>query len=246
MKRQATYQLQPIVNKGFKKRKTVPVTGRRRNANARTGGFIGLEKKFVDRVLTSSVLTNVWTTGEHDPATTGLSPVAQGDGESNRDGRRYEIHSIQITGFVQTTSQKANSIPPADVVVRIALVLDKQTNAAQIAAENVFTVAAVPDTDGYRNLQFIERFQVLKEKRFKLNLTAATTNEGAVDSFSCGAVKHLFKMSYKWKTPLKVNMKDTTAVISNVLDNSLHVIAVADNLGTVPLLTYTSRLRFTG
>lgn len=217
-----------------------------RKMNPRTGGYIGLEKKFIDYVKTDAVLTQVWTTGVHNPASTGLSTVAQGDGESSRDGRRYDIHSVQVTGRIATTVQEGITGPPADILVRIALVLDKQTNGAELKAENVFTVGANPDTDSYRNLQFISRFQVLKEKKIRIPVAQSTVAEG-VDLFSTGQVKVPFKFSYKWrKAPLKITTNGTTAVIGAVTDNSLHIICVADDVTIVPLLSYSSRVRFTG
>ncbi len=214
--------------------------------NARTAGYMGLEKKFVDYRVDDDQFTNVWAGGEmEDPTALSVSAVAQGDGESQRDGRVYYIHGIYITGTINRPAAESQANPVGDEIARLCLVWDKQTNGAQLNAEDVMlTIAAGDDVDSYRNLQSVQRFKVLADKKYRVAVTQGQVNEGAVNLFANGATTTPFKLSYTFKTPIKVSCSGTTAAIASITDNSLHVIGTSNNGAAT--LSYTSRLRFTG
>lgn len=213
---------------------------RTRSLNARVGGFLGIEKKFVDYGYAETAMSTSWALAV--PATTSLSTVAQGDGESNRDGRGYVIDSIQIKGYIKTGPTENLANPEVANMVRIALVWDKQTNGALPTAANIMNDGTGESWTGYRNLEYVKRFQVLKEKTFKHNLSTLASN-AATNDYSSGGRITPFKMSYTFKRPLNVNTSGTTADIANIVDNSLHLIATS---GVASALAYTSRLRFKG
>ncbi len=215
-------------------------------ANRRTGGYMSMEKKFVDFRVDNDAFTTIWAGGEMEDATAlSVSATAQGDGESQRDGRVYYIHEVYVTGTVNIAASESQAAPNADVVCRLAMVWDKQTNGAQLNAEDVFlTVAASDDIDSYRNLQQVQRFSVLQDKKIRIPVANTVTNEGAANLFSNGAIVVPFKMSYKFRVPLKVTCSGTTAAIASITDNSIHIIGTAT--ATTAQLSYTSRCRFTG
>lgn len=220
--------------------------------NIRTGGFVGrfrdplVEKKFSDANVAADAFTTVWAAGEMNPGVGSincLSGVAQGDGESQRDGRVYNIHSIHIKGFINLNSVEASLTPLADVVARLALVWDTQTNQAQLEAENVFlTIGAAQDIDSFRNLQFSHRFIVLKDKMFTIK--RPNMAQGSIDLFATHQVKIPFKMNKVFTKPIKVRTSGTTANVNVITDNSLHLIGTASLADA--LLTYQVRMRFTG
>ncbi len=209
--------------------------------NIRTGGFASIENKFIDVELDSSAFAVTWATME--PATEdSLSAVAQGDGESNRDGRIYHINGIFIQGHFAMPASESNNAPISDQECRIALVLDTQTNAAQLTATDVMDGGQTKDYHAFRNLQFTKRFRVLKDKKVVLNVE--NTNEGAANLFANKLVVKNFKINHTFKPPMRVICKGTTAVIASITDNSLHLIGVGSSTATQ--LNYQCRLRFTG
>lgn len=222
----------------------------RRNANMRTGGFATIENKYVDYALSANAITTAWTTGEQDPATTlCLNAVSQGAGQSQRIGLHQDINAIHIKGFLQQAATESITTPPSDVLVRMALVLDTQTNAAQLAAEQVFDPAANNDIDSFRNLEYTKRFRVLKDKLFRIPVASAAQNEGAANLFSNGAVRIPFKFNYSFKRPLRVRYSDTATppTVAEITDNSLHLVAVYSSAySEAPTISYDSRVRFTG
>ena len=108
-------------------------------ANMRAGGYEGMENKFVDYNFPGTGnISATWAGSEVDPATANsISVVAQGDGESERDGRVYYINSVHINGYVAKTQSEVATDPVPDALVRLVLVWDTQTNGAQLNGEDV-------------------------------------------------------------------------------------------------------------
>jgi len=216
--------------------------------NIRTGGFLGLEKKFFDTFLATTVIHNPTdaTGGELDPATANcLNGISQGDGESNRDGKNYVIKSLHFLGRVVTNSQPNKTlgwIPPSCF---IAIVLDTQTNGAQLNSEDVYLNPAASSANNsclQRNLQYSSRFRVLKTFKIDFNNPSVsydgTNIEGLGQSQSIEA--HLDNLN------IKVGCSATTGTVAAITDNSLHVVGFSTNGTETVNLTYTSRIRFMG
>ncbi len=208
--------------------------------NDRTGGFLGLELKFFDTEVTNTVFSATWAALE--PATTNLTAIAQGDGESNRDGRKYTIKSLHIKGFLETAVQESQTAPLSDILVRMVLVHDTQTNGAQLTATQVMDAGGTDDINSFRNLQFTKRFRVLHDKTHRIMRN--NTNEGAVNLFASAQTEYPFTINKTFKNGIQVLMSGTTADIANVTDNSLHLIAITTS--TAALMNYQCRVRFTG
>ncbi len=212
--------------------------------NVRTGGYIDIENKFLDLERVSDNFTTTWDTMDPDDAGTiqCLSAVAQGDGESNRDGRVYHINSLHMQGTVTVNATEQSLFPGTDLIARIVVVWDTQSNGAQLTATDVMDGGQTVDVHSFRNLQFTKRFKVLFDRKILLKIQ--TTNEGVINSFATSDMSVLWKFNHKFKKPIKVICNGTTGVIASVTDNSLHCIGVATT-ATVQL-NYQSRIRFTG
>ena len=244
-KRKRGATLIPVAFTGRKRR--VPVsTARFTRARRRTGGFTGIELKFYDTSLVGNAIAEPTDASgaEVDPsATIALNTVTQGDGESQRDGRRMSMASIHIKGRVTQAAliNQAQGIVPGNWMV--ALVLDKQTNGAQLNSEDVFTNPAASANLAirpFRNLQFQDRFRVLaiRTGQFK---DPSMTHDGT--NIEVGGMGVNFEMNVALKG-MKTTFTGTTETIANITDNSLHMIAYQG--GAALLLNYNSRLRFRG
>ncbi len=218
--------------------------------NSATMGFLGIETKFYDTNLNAAVITAPTdsTGGEHDPsASSMISTPVRGDSEQNRDGKQIAIKNCTIKGVINvpTAELAGNSLTASKVYV--ALVLDTQTNGAQLNSEDVYInkgATALMNSNLHKNLLFMNRFRILKTQTF--DMTAQTLSHFAVDSFSYNGVTKCFN----WFVPmggLKVSFNaGTTADVANVIDNSLHIIAFCTNVAGAPTLSYNSRIRFVG
>ncbi len=218
------------------------------NRSAR--GFTGIEVKFYDQGLVAASLTTNTAAagGEHDPsATLMLNTVTQGDGESQRDGRRITMKSIFVTGLIDVARASGDSVASAATAIFIALVMDTQTNGATLASENVFLNPAgnaILGAQPLRNLQFTKRFRILATRKFILGNQSMTNDTGATGGVIASGMQRRFQMFSKLNTV--VNYTGTTETVANIADNSLHIIAWCSSLDLVPKISYTSRLRFVG
>lgn len=220
-------------------RRTVPM------ANPRSGGYLGIENKFVDYEYDAAISQAV-AGGEADPAAVlSLSAMAQGDGESQRDGRKCVLTSVQLSGYCELTPifSAVGSDVGLAATVRLVLVQDTQTNGAQLNAEDV--IKAPTDTDlnpvGFRNLQFSKRFRVLADKTIHLEPQTMRTETAVIDQ---AGVRKGFKIYKKLQVP--VDHSGTTAAVSTITDNSLHLIAFTGANDSPIRLRYQSRVRFQG
>lgn len=219
---------------------------RRRRRNIRTGGFLGIENKFVDYEKTSTNTTNAVAGGEIDPGTVlCLNGVAQGDGESQRDGRKYKMNSLHITGRLNLAANTDGANLQSSVNTRLVVVLDKQTNGAQMNAEDCFVDptagALAPYT--FRNLENSGRFVVLYDKLYTLNVNAASGNGTTNDTADLiKAFKINIKIPERYS---QVNTKGTSAAVTDITDNSIHLLAWSGVDAKVSV-AYISRLRFVG
>lgn len=186
--------------------------------------------------------------GMADPsATSMITTVAQGDSRTNRDGGQIYIHGVEIRGIVQRAVQEEGLNPQPGAGVFVALVLDKQTNGAQMASENCFVNSigtAASATSVMRNLDYRNRFQVMKQGWFDTSVSAMS--QSAANSFSTAGVNHNFEWYLRFKKPIKVNFNATTptsSTIVSVVDNCLHMVAYANDVSH--FLSYNARIRFT-
>jgi len=239
--------------------KTVSKTSAARAiANAVTMGFMGIEKKFLDCARTDIAVAGVaaLTGGEYDPtATSGsgggsggcigcLSCPAQGDTEQSRDGKRIVIDSLVIKGHVHL-NENAGAAVIDSAKVFVAVILDTQTNGAQLDSESVFkntTGQLSSAVEPLKNLLFGSRFRILKSQLFDLTPSGAA----AAGNIAWAGVQRQFDWYIPFKGGLPVNLNaGTTADVANVIDNSLHVVAFSTLNGTCEI-AYNSRIRFQG
>ena len=219
---------------------------RRRNLPAR----LGVELKFHDTSLMASGISSTTngTNGEQDPATLlSLSSMAQGDSESERDGRRVTFKSIFINGLVKYAVQTDQVLAEEGCIIFIALVMDTQTNGAQIQSETVYinpSASALLASSPMRNLQQTQRVRVLKTWRRRLPVPFAVNSSAT--QFEQYGDSVPFSLFHSFKKLTTANYSDADAEIVNTIDNSLHLIAWASNTNYQPTMNYNARLRFVG
>lgn len=183
---------------------------------------------------------------EVDPASTALclNSVNQGDSFTDRDGRKIMLKSVHVVGTVSCAAQADQTALDEASNVYIALVLDTQTNGAQLNSEDVFsnpsgsaTLAASP----IRNMNRIDRYKVLKSERLVFDRPPIQWDGTNIEQ---GGLVQNFEI-YK-KLSLPVSFSGNGNGIADIVDNSLHVIAYCSNTGLVPTIQYNSRVVFSG
>lgn len=197
-----------------------------------------------------------------DPATfLCLNAVGTGSGESNRDGRVQMVRSLHIRGVVYNQGGETQSNPINDVYVKLAVILDKQTNKAQFAVTDIFNDSSVTTSNKallyFMDLQNTARFRILWSKIILIpcgtNMTSAPSDMSGTTTtidHSTGGLARYFSVNLKFKKPIRVNYVDDDADIGSIADKSLHLIGVGLNTpqaGTevTAHIQYRCRVRFT-
>lgn len=222
--------------------------------NARTGGLLGIETKFLDVVATSTALVAPAdaSSGEIQPTSgcTGcLSAPAQGDSSSQREGKKIVIKSCLMQGTVAFGPQSGQSTADTCAYVFLALVQDMQTNGATIVSEQVFanpSGSASTASNPFRNMSNTSRFKVLRTKTIKLEMPPLANDTGATGGLVQQGSQIPFTMSWKGIMPVNFTTSSTTADVANVVDNSIHLIAYTTNTSLAPSVVYQNRIRFVG
>lgn len=220
--------------------------------NIRTGGFLGIEYKFLDCAW-NSVTIGVSTDGsggELQPSsgcTSALSVPAQGDGESNRDGRKYTIKSVWVNGSVSTTALTDQADVLDTFGFFFALVLDTQANGVTINSEDVYVnpgtsgIAMLPQP--LRNLQNSKRFKILASQYVPVGGMYASTDGASTSSVSN---QQSPTVNLSWKGNIVCDSIGTTASIASASDNAIHLLGFAGTSSLTPVFVGKSRVRFVG
>lgn len=223
----------------------VAALGGRSGRNVGTRGFLDMELKYYDFAKAGTTIpsTTDATTGVLDPTANAIATPAQGDGPSNRDGKKIVVKSLELNGYIQVSSLANQTAMPEAARIMLAVVLDTQTNAAAATSETMFTnplAAAGTAPNCLRNLLYANRFRVLAKKTFKIQPTTASWDGVNIE---ISGNSQNFRIYKKLDLPVLFN-SGTTADIANVIDNSIHVVAFANQAGNV--LSYNGRIRFVG
>lgn len=211
-----------------------------RRKNIRYGGFMGIERKFIDTVKTATDLSGGWAGSELDPAASTLCAPTKGTGPSDRDGDHIVIKQIMVKGVVYTKVRNDEANVSGPYHFAIYLVQDTQSNGAQLNGEDVM-VATDPEEWSFRNLQYARRFRILAKKTGSISPTVTST-DGA-NTCSLGGGQRTFQFMVNCNIP--VDFIGNAGTIADIGNNSIHIIACAS---TTSCLTcaYHARVRFVG
>ncbi len=200
----------------------------------RTGGYYGRfagpsgELKFFDTDLDDAVVVV-------GMAIYNLTIVPEGNGESDRIGRKMTIKRIHIRGNVSIAAN-ATMANSSDTVIGM-LVQDTQTNGAQ------YTAADLLDTDSFksfRNLANSKRFKILHKVIFDLKVGGAAPSGAALlhgeDVISINVNKNV-------SIPIEYDNSANTGVITSVRTNNLYW--VTQSSAGVSSIIANARIRYT-
>ncbi len=235
---------------GYKKkdprpRKRTTRYARKARMNPRFGGFVGLERKFLDTTRSVAVMSTSWAAVAPTPAagsTNSLSAMAQGNGQSEHIGRTYNIRSIQMRFTLSIPVAESETAPHSQEFYRLVVVLDTQCNNTAITATEVMQTSAVSDLQSYLNLENTGRFVILWDSG-PTRIIPQNMNEGSINLFAHGQVNQFRQMYHKFRTPVKVRTSGTAANVTSITDNNIMCIGIT----TESALTcqFISRCRYT-
>jgi len=205
----------------------------------RIGGFYGRfrgrratsvsEMKFKDTTRGYNVVPD---TGVVD---TNVVVIPQGDGESERVGRKCTIRSIYFKGSATLESATATNL--TDDFIRLMVIQDKQTNGAAFTVGNVLVTA---NFLAHKNLENEKRFRVLSDQMINLNTTVALDTGGG----DAGGERNRTWIKYlRCNIPIEYDSSAATGAIATQRSNSIAVLAITQN--SLTNLQYVCRVRYT-
>ncbi len=151
-----------------------------------------------------------------------LSNIPQGDGTSARDGAQCKVIGVELNYTLSHNAAGGGNL------IRIMLVLDKQTNQAIYAASDLLEdVTGNDNLVSPRNLNNKHRFSVIHDR---LHMMSAAT-----------PVVHFRKFI---KRDILLRFDDSTPSIADLTQNSISLLQVGNNTSNLPTLTSFIRLRY--
>lgn len=217
----------------------------RAGLNIRTGGLVGLEYKYVDQFLALTTPQASWVGGELDPVggVNCIGACTQGTGESQRDGTRIAVKSIQIQGYCVRTPTVATASSRGANLIQISLVMDTQTNATQLNAEDVY-LTQDPEIPARRVVANSQRFRVLKTWMIELHDQGGFNDAAATGSLAGMMVP--FSCYKKMNVQVDFVAGAGAGTIADFKTVSFHIIACSAVGVATDFITYNSRVRFIG
>lgn len=184
-----------------------------------------------------------------DPTTVNcISAPAQGNAATQRDGQVIILTSMHISGIIRRIPQGGTGTLPFPSQVRLWVVLDTQSNAAQMNSQDCFINPLSIDhtiASPLKNLTFGSRFKILATRTWQ---TPGNTYQQAAGPlyYEAGAQFSFDIIKKKLRIPVRFN--GSSAGVASVVDNSIHVIAAHNdaNIANLHQIYYNARVRFVG
>lgn len=241
--------------------RSVPRAGYASVARTRGAAVTG-EMKYFDCELQASALsatTTTWVAGTLvDPTTTiNLGDAAQATPAclfapkvsaalNGRIGRNVKMLKCRVQGQVNVPPQTAQVAADSSFKCRMLLVMDTQSNAAQMTSAALLNDAgqAATTINSYQNPNNFGRFRVLKDKSFTVGNMSIAGSPTAGDVVQAGTSR-TFKMSYKFRNPVVVRFNATNGgTVADIIDNSLHFLIAVSSAAFAPTVAYYSRVAY--
>lgn len=199
-----------------------------------------VEFKNYDTEVNSMIVPTTWANSiTVDPTPDTLCAPVMGTDSVNRIGRKIVLKSVYIKGtMLRAVGSDKNDLRAPSTVTAV-LVLDKQTNGLQLNPIDLFVPGTVNAND-MRNLYYTKRFKILWKKRFTLADTNAFNDGAATGSISGN--RHHFSVFRNLHIPVEAVQDDGD--VGDIVDNSLHFLAVTTSADGADYINYQCRVRF--
>lgn len=159
--------------------------------------------------------------------------IAQGDGESERIGRKICVKSIGWKFRVSLPTRVGAGSGLADTI-RVIVYLDQQTNGV---AAGVTEILESADFQSFNNLANKGRFKTLMDRTYNLT-NPSGAGDGAVNDFS---ELHISDSFYKkCSIPIEYDNSAGTGAITTMRSNNIGVLMIS---GGTALATFNSKMR---
>lgn len=182
------------------------------------------QKKYMDWApsLVTIPTANLTVLGTNTAANQGVNLVPQGTTDITRVGNKINICNIDLHYALSMADDTvAGAIENANV--RLMFILDKQANGSVPTGSDILNNGtSIAD---FRNMDTVDRFQILWDKNFTLQPTAAIY-DGTNMHTSTGAFGWRKKRWAKLSVP--IHFSNTTGAIAEVKSNNFILMGITD------------------
>ncbi len=212
----------------------VVVPGRSREA-----GFFGRfgrggEAKFLDQDIDDASIAANGTIFTNGSAEASLLRIAEGNGESQRIGRKITVRQINWRFTIMLPEGDGLANPKNSTTIRVILYLDKQANGA---AATVTDILETDDWQSFNNLANSKRFRTLMDRTYDVMPKAGggngTTSDWAEDRISDSLYK-------KVNIPIEYDNSAVTGALATIRSNNINMLILSD---TSLDATFESKMR---
>ncbi len=189
----------------------------------------GSEAKFFDTDVADAVVAANMTVNN-------LTVIAEGNGESNRIGRKITVKSIHIKGHITLPATTASNATSDNVLCK--LILDTQTNGTAMVAADLLDTDVI---NSFNNLANSGRFKVLYQKWFAMNTGGGGVATGAAYIFT--EATRQIKVNKRCNHVIEYDNSGTDGAIGTVRSNNLYWIT--QSASGLCVIAATVRLRYT-
>ena len=242
----------------------IPASKRQKIAmNARIGGLVGMELKYHDcfwaqalnasgpGTLPERILIDDAVAADRNH----LTPVNQGSGETQRIGRNIFARSLNIKLNVDKAQVAAGDaalgtalgFATEDLPCTVWLVKDKQSNSTTPTNLSIWVNPSAAVNNGsepYINLEYRERFQIVKKWKFNIRSKMQAYFNGLSNLHTVAEPQAMWTKNYmlKFTKPWKQQYDGTGGGIGNVTNESYSLWASYPTANT----TINSRITVAG
>lgn len=167
--------------------------------------------------------------------------VPRGVSKNERIGNDIVVTNVNVHGrLYMSTAYDENLIaagPPDAVLfsdsVRMIWYIDHQCNGATCAVTDILETANI---DSFRNMNNLNRFKILSDKRVDLNSGAGGAySDGTNITFMRGSVDR--KVGHAFKLQLPIYYSNTTGAISEIRSNNIGCLIISERASSLYDLT---------
>lgn len=194
-----------------------------------------IENQFEKKYYNSGYTTTMTAAG--DVVT--LTGIAQGDTASSRDGNDITVRSIRVNGYVSLRADSAVALNCPPQLYRMIVFQDRQQVAdTEPAVTDVLLTADLSSNYNYPNVK--DRFKILYDKKFKLQVQAPCANATAQvaqdinghDKWFFPSMKHL---TYNGTTAADLQKGHVYMIL---ITDALQALGASNNSVVIPALNW--------
>lgn len=193
------------------------------------------ELKFHDQDIDDAVVAAAGTIFTNGSAEASLVRIAQGDGESERLGRKCTVKSINWRFRLLLPIAVTNN---SKDIVRVILYLDSQCNGT---AATALEILETDDFQSFNNLANSSRFRTLMDRTYDMNPAGMSGDGTTIDSAPYIVSDTFFK---KCNIMLEYDNAAATGALATVRSNNINMLILSES-GLVGFAS-KMRIRFTG